>query len=293
MPSLSVLRTLCRELVTRERSERVNEPDLVMDDPDKVAAYTRAGREDGVMAPVYLFHCAQICEVIQSGDTVIDLGCGPATQLAMVARLNPDTHFIGIDLSPDMLDRARSHVTELALENVEFRTGDITRLVTLEDQTVDAVISTVALHHLPDVDALEQTFAEIHRVLKPGGGLYLVDFGHLKSEKSIHSFAYQYADRQPELFTLDYLYSLQAAFSMDNFRELTRKHLDSAASVYSTFLIPYMVAVKSPPCSHDVDGTLAGQLQAIRKKLPPHHKKDLSDLRTFFRMGGLRSPLLG
>ena len=68
MPSLPVLKTLLRELTTREQSARINEPDLVMDDPDKVAAYTRAGREDGVMAPVYLFHCAQICAVIRPGD---------------------------------------------------------------------------------------------------------------------------------------------------------------------------------------------------------------------------------
>ena len=187
MPSLSVLKTVCRELITTERSIRVNEPDLVMDDPDKVAAYTRAGREDGVMAPVYLFHCAQICEIIRPGDTVIDLGCGPATQLAMVARLNPHTRFIGIDLSPDMLGRAHNYIAEQELGNVEFRTEDISQLTSLHDQSVDAVISTVALHHLPDIGTLEKTFSEIRRVLKPNGGVYIVDFGHLKSEK-VHPY---------------------------------------------------------------------------------------------------------
>ncbi len=58
MPSLFVIKTLCRELITRERSPRVNEADLVIDDPEKVAAYTEAGREAGVIAPVYLYHCA-------------------------------------------------------------------------------------------------------------------------------------------------------------------------------------------------------------------------------------------
>lgn len=60
--------TLIRELSTSERSVRINEPDLVMDDTEKVNAYTRSGREDGVMTPVYLFHCAQICEVIHPAD---------------------------------------------------------------------------------------------------------------------------------------------------------------------------------------------------------------------------------
>jgi len=292
MPSLSVIKTLCREIVTRERSPRINEPDLVMDDPEKVAAYTEAGREAGVMAPVYLYHCAQMCEVIHPGDTVIDLGCGPATQLAMAARLNPDAHFIGLDLSPDMLDRARTYVDEQGLENVELRTQDITALTSLSDYSVDAVVSTVALHHLPDFAALEKTFSEVSRVLKPGGGVYMVDFGHLKSEKSIHDFAYQYADRQPELFTLDYLYSLKAAFTKQEFTRLTRQYLQGSAQTYSTFMSPFMVAVKSPSHADACASGILRQLHEIRDNLPSHHKADLADLITFFKMGGLRSPLL-
>ena len=292
MPSIAVLKTLCRELITRERSVRVVEPDLVMDDPDKVAAFTRAGREDGVMAPVYLFHCAQICEMIRPGDTVLDMGCGPATQLAMVARLNPDAHFIGIDLSADMLERAGRYVDEQALSNVELRTADITDLGLFSEQSIDVVISTVALHHLPDLPALERTFSEIHRILKSGGGLYLVDFGHLKSEKSIKSFAYQYASRQPELFTLDYLYSLRAAFSVNDFKSLVQNHLEGLALVYSTFLMPYMVAVKSPQRLGGVAQEVTRSLHDIRDNLPSNQKTDLADLINFFRMGGLPSPLL-
>ena len=293
MPSLPVLKTLARELVSRERSPRRTEPDLVMDDPEKVAAYTRAGREDGVMAPVYLFHCAQVCEVIRPGDTVVDLGCGPATQLAMVARLNPDVRFVGVDLSEEMLERARAYGAEQGLGNVAFQQADVTDLGFLGDASVDAVFSTVALHHLPDVDHLERTFAEVARVLRPGGGLYLVDFGHLKSEKSIEYFAYQYSDRQPELFTLDYLYSLRAAFPLADFQRLTDRHLAGRARVYSTFLMPFMVVVKSPPRAGEVPQGVRAGLAALRAALPSYPRTDLQDLRTFFRLGGLASPLLG
>lgn len=293
MPSLPVLKTLARELVSRERSPRRTEPDLVMDDPEKVAAYTRAGREDGVMAPVYLFHCAQVCEVIRPGDTVVDLGCGPATQLAMVARLNPDVRFVGVDLSEEMLERARAYGAEQGLGNVAFQQADVTDLGFLGDASVDAVFSTVALHHLPDVDHLERTFAEVARVLRPGGGLYLVDFGHLKSEKSIEYFAYQYSDRQPDLFTLDYLYSLRAAFPLADFQRLTDRHLAGRARVYSTFLMPFMVVVKSPPRAGEVPQGVRAGLAALREALPSYHRTDLQDLRTFFRLGGLASPLLG
>ncbi len=262
-----------------------------MDDPKKVAAYTRAGREDGVMAPVYLFHCAQVCDVIKPGDRVIDLGCGPATQLALIARINPDCDFIGIDLSTEMLDRAESYTREMGLSNVGFQHEDITRLASISDHSIDAVMSTVVLHHLPDTEALDRVFAEIARILKPGGGIYIVDFGHLKSEKSIHDFAYQYADRQAELFTLDYLYSLQAAFWKEDFQAVYQRHLTHSASFYSTFLVPFMVAVKSP-CRRKPSREIQERLSLLVEQMPAYHKTDLTDLRLFFRLGGLKSPFL-
>lgn len=290
MFSLPILRVALREMTTRERCPRVTEPDLVMDDPEKVSAYVRAGREDGVMAPVYLYHCAQICEVIRPGDTVIDLACGPATQLGLVARLNPDVKFIGIDLSEPMLERARSYIQELGLKNVELRLGNITTLASIEDKSIDAVMSTMALHHLPDLACLKSTFSEIGRVLKENGGVYLADFGHLRSEKSIDYFAHQYADRQPELFTLDYLYSLRAAFSIDDFRKALQA-LSGRATLYSTFGFPFMVVVKSPVRRRD-DPALRKALQEIRRDLPGYHETDIKDLKTLMQRGGLRSLLL-
>ena len=166
MPSLPVMKVLLRELITQERVSRVPEPDLIMADPEKVAAFTRAGREDGVMAPVYLYHCAQVCEIVRPGDQVVDLGCGPATQLAMIARLNPASEFLGVDFSDEMLDRARRHIAAEGLKNVRFHKADMTQLGFLADSSIDAVYSTVALHHLPSRDHLERTFAEVGRVLQ-------------------------------------------------------------------------------------------------------------------------------
>jgi len=288
MPSLAVARVVLRELTTAERVGRTPEPDLVMDDAAKVAAYTRAGREDGVMAPVYLFHTAQMSEVIRPGDTVVDLACGPATQLAQLARLNPDARFIGIDLSAPMLERAREHVAALALANVELRQGDITALDSLPDASVDAVVSSMALHHLPVPAMLERTFAEVRRVLRPGGGVYLADFARLHAEKSILYFAYQYADRQPELFTLDYLYSLKAAFSVDDFRRAAAA-LGGAARLHRCFGAAFMVVLKSPP-RRALPVGLVAELAALRKAMPPHHQTDFGDLKMVFALGGLASP---
>ena len=290
MPSLAVLRTLLREITALEHTVRVPEPDLVMDDSAKVAAYVEAGRPNGVMAPVYLFHCANACEVIRPGDLVVDLACGPANQLAMIAKLNPDVRFIGVDLSEPMLARARDYVHSVGLTNVELQLCDITAMSQFADRSIDTVISTVALHHLPTTGHLASTFSEIKRLLKPNGGAYIVDFGRLKSERSIRYFAYQYADRQPELFTIDYLYSLRAAFALDDF-EAAGRSLRHIARLYKTFLSPYMVAFKSVR-RRGPDPVLRQRILELRAALPLYHKTDLDDLITFFALGGLRCDLL-
>ena len=290
MPSTKVLQTLMREIATTERAQRVPEPDLVMDDPAKVAAYIEAGAAGGVMAPVYLYHCANACEVIRPGDVVMDFGCGPANQLAMVAEMNPECRFIGVDLSGPMLDRARAHVQALGLTNVEFRKGDISRALDFATGSTDAVISTMALHHLPTQEHLCAAFREMARVLRPGGGVYVVDFGHLKSETSIRYFANQYADRQPELFTLDYLYSLRAAFPMAAVKAASLA-LGESVRVFATFIAPYMVAAKSTVRRHPEAG-LRKRIRDARTAMPRHQQADLNDLIAFFRLGGMRSALL-
>lgn len=293
MPSAQLIQTVVREMFTRERSERVTEPDLVMDDPENVAAYVEAGREHAVMAPVYLFHCANICEVIRPGDTVVDLACGPANQLAMVARLNPETKFIGVDLSEPMLERARDLIERQGLKNVEFRHGDITDLSFFADRSIDAVMSTMALHHLPTFDLLCRTYAEVARILKQGGGVYMVDFGHLKSKRSIDYFAYQYADRQPALFTEDYYNSLHAAFYPDDFRKAVQP-LEGRARLYSTIGLPFMMALKSAPRRSMAEaGELAAQLARMKKNLPEWHKADYADLIRHFRLNGMTCSLIG
>lgn len=291
MPSIAMAKILFWELLGAKSQPRKTEPDLVMDDPDKVAAYTRAGRVDGVMAPVYLHHCAHISEVICPGDRVLDLACGPATQLAMVAQFHPSCQFTGVDLSEQMLGRAEAHVADLGLANVDFVRSDISKLQAFEDNSVDAVYSTVALHHLPDVAALKRTFSEVARVLKPGGGVYLVDFGHLKSQQTIDYFAYQYADRQAELFTLDYLYSLEAAFGKGDFESAVAESLSEYAKLYSSFLVLYNVAIKSERRA-EFDPDLKQKLVKLRSALPAYHKRDISDLIFSFAMSGMRTKLL-
>lgn len=291
MPSLSVMKVLLKELTTNSQVSRTPEPTLVMDDIDQVEAYTRAGREDGVMAPVYLFHATQICHIIMPGDHVVDLACGPANQLCMIARLNPDCRFTGVDLSPNMLDQARTLAASMGLSNVDFVTRSITDLSGFANSSTDCVMSTMALHHLPNFDALCSTLKEAARVLKPSGGLYLADFGRLKRSDSIDYFAYQYKDRQHPLFTLDYFNSLHAAFTLQEFEQACADAFGSRAKVLSTWKVPYMLTTRTPS-RRELPLRLTEALKAIHADMPEYHRRDFADLKTFFNLGGVKTPTL-
>jgi ubiquinone/menaquinone biosynthesis C-methylase UbiE len=275
-----------REWLGPRSFPREPEPALIMSDAEQAAAYDHAGRIDGVMAAAYLFHTARITQVIQGSGRVLDIGCGPATQLLQVAAINPGSEFIGIDLSDEMLSRARRHIADQGVGNVEVRRDDATSLATIDDQSVDAVISTMALHHLPAIGDLNQCFAQIARVLRRGGALYLCDFGRLKSLRSVLYFAYQNARHQPHLFSLDYERSLRAAYLAEDLEAALRAHLAERARLFSTFKVPFLVLIKSP--DRVLHETVRSRLRGMRQALPRRYRRDLDDLRSFFALGGLR-----
>jgi ubiquinone/menaquinone biosynthesis C-methylase UbiE len=276
-----------RELIAARTLPREPEPDLVMDTPEQVSAYAEGGRIDGLLAAAYLFHSARISQVIQGCATVLDLGCGPANQLAHIADMNPEVRFTGIDLSSTMLADARKHAASLGLANINFRIGDIVYLKGVADHSVDAVISTMAFHHLPTLGHLETCFASIRRVLKPGGRLYLTDFGRLKSLKSVNFFANMNARHQSPILSLDYERSLRAAFLREEFEALAVKYFPHDIKTVSTFKIPLLVIIKT--IDHPLPDTLRRRLAAMRKALKPQYRRDLDDIRLFLALDGLRN----
>jgi arsenite methyltransferase len=109
---------------------------------------------------------------IDRGATVLDLGCGAATDLLIAAQMiGPEGRAIGIDMTASMLERAGESAREMGLDNVELHEGLIESLP-LEDESVDVVMSNGVIDLVPDKDAV---FAEIDRVLRPGGRLQLAD----------------------------------------------------------------------------------------------------------------------
>ena len=83
-------------------------------------------------------------------------------------------HVIGIDMTPEMLDRSRSMATQLGLNQLEFREGLIEELP-VEDGWADVVISNGVINLCPDKQAV---FADIRRVLRPGGVLQFADIAN-------------------------------------------------------------------------------------------------------------------
>ncbi|WP_208449132.1 class I SAM-dependent methyltransferase [Burkholderia anthina] len=241
-----LFKTIVRETTARKRLPRTPEPCLVMEGDESVDAYANGGRQSGALSGVYLYHLAQMCQMIRPDEVVLDIGCGPCNLLGQLAELNPRSEFLGLDMSQTMLARAASSFAAKGVSNVELLCGDMTTLNGIEDKSVDVVVSSMAFHHLPDVDALDKTFSQIDRVLKPEGAVYFNDFGRLRHPESIRYFVSRAAEGEGHQLADDYYHSLHAAFTKKDYETLTRRYLRHRGHVYSTIISPLQIVIKSP-----------------------------------------------
>jgi SAM-dependent methyltransferase len=109
---------------------------------------------------------------LEPGERVLDVGCGAGTDSLVAAQMvAPDGRITGIDMTPQMLAKARRAAEEMGLDNVEFVEAEAEQLP-FPDESFDVIVSNGVIDLIPDKDAV---FSEFLRVLRPGGRIQVAD----------------------------------------------------------------------------------------------------------------------
>ena len=112
---------------------------------------------------------------LKQGERVVDVGSGAGfDSFVAAADVGHEGLVIGVDMTPEMLRRSRQTASALGAEHVEFREG-LAESIPVEDAWADVVVSNGVINLCPDKQAV---FAEIHRVLRPGGVLQFADIAN-------------------------------------------------------------------------------------------------------------------
>ena len=173
---------------------------------------------------------------IREGDTVIDLGSGAGNDCFIASRLvGSEGSVIGVDMTPEMIFRARANVEKLGYTNVSFRLGEIENLPVTTGKA-DVIISNCVINLVPDKSA---AFHEILRVLKPGGYFCISDVvteGDIPAE--LLEQAELYAGCVAGALPVDQYIGIIAKAGFRNIEIKKRKSIEIPDAILNEFLAP-------------------------------------------------------
>jgi SAM-dependent methyltransferase len=169
---------------------------------------------------------------LKEGETVLDLGSGPGLDCFLAAdKVGRNGKVIGVDMTPEMIEKARSNARNGNYSNVEFRLGEIENLP-VADNSVDAVISNCVINLSPDK---ESVFKETFRVLKPGGRIMVSD---VVLSKELPDFIKDSADA--------YIGCISGAITRDEYMETVKAAGFQDTSIVDELSVPVEEWVNDP-----------------------------------------------
>ena len=194
---------------------------------------------------------------LRPGDVVLDLGSGAGIDLLLAARLvGPEGRVIGVDMTDEMVARARANAAAAGFSNIDVHQGIIEELP-VEDSSVDWVISNCVINLSPEKD---RVFAEIARVLRPGGQMLVSDIVAESLPEEIRSLPAAYSSCiAGAISEADYLAGLRAAGLAD---VEVRDRLVYDAGQLASFVTSETEGVSSCGCGDQLSAELGEELVA-------------------------------
>lgn len=143
---------------------------------------------------------------LKAGETVLDLGCGGGFDCFLAAKkIGKEGYVIGVDMTPEMVSKARKNVNESEFENIDIRLGEIENLP-VADSCVDVIISNCVINLSPNK---QRVFTEAYRVLKSGGRLAVSDViasspiaDNIKADLALHAACISGASTADEIIAM-------------------------------------------------------------------------------------------
>jgi len=134
---------------------------------------------------------------IKDRETILEVACGTGIVFEKIVKQNPNGKNIGMDLSPDMLNKAKKRLKKLKSGNYELREGDVLNL-DFNDNRFDLVVNNFMVDLMPS-ETFDKLAEEFYRVTKPGGRVVISTFSF--GQKKINRFWFWIAKKFPDILT--------------------------------------------------------------------------------------------